>query len=146
ADPTLVRDGATEARVEGRFVGPDDEEHVLARVLPADGRSRAYVDGRLATAGELAEIGAALVDLHGPHAHQHLLVPAEQRATLDQFAGAAATAPLAALRAARAEARALRAELDALGGDDRARAREADLLRFQIAEIDDAAVVDAGED
>ena len=48
---------------------------MLARVLPADGRSRAYVDGRLATAGELAEIGATLVDLHGQHAHQHLLAP-----------------------------------------------------------------------
>ncbi|MBM3659858.1 MAG: DNA repair protein RecN [Actinobacteria bacterium] len=146
ADPALVRDGAGEARVEGRFVGADDEEHVLARVLPADGRSRAYIDGRLATAGELGEIGATLVDLHGQHAHQHLLVPAEQRAALDQFAGTAATDALAALRAARAEARTLRTELDALGGDDRARAREADLLRFQIAEIDDAAIVDAGED
>src|SRR3954452_8035189 len=87
ADPGLVRDGASEARVEGRFVGPDDDEHVLARVLPADGRSRAYVDGRLATAAELAEIGATLVDLHGQHAHQHLLVPAVQRAVLDRFAG-----------------------------------------------------------
>ena len=146
ADPALVRDGAAEARVEGRFVGPDDEEHVLARVLPADGRSRAYIDGRLATAGELAEMGASLVDLHGQHAHQQLLVPAAQRATLDQFAGEPATTALAALRAARAEARTLRAELDGLGGDDRARAREADLLRFQITEIDDAAITDAGED
>ncbi|MFA5882306.1 MAG: DNA repair protein RecN [Acidimicrobiia bacterium] len=146
ADPGLVRDGADEARVEGRFVGPDGEEHVLARVLPADGRSRAYVDGRLATATELAEIGATLVDLHGQHAHQRLLAAAVQRATLDEFAGAAAGEPLAELRAARAELRALRAELDALGGDDRARAREADLLRFQITEIDDAGITDPGED
>ena len=146
ADPGLVRDGASEARVEGRFVGPDDEEHVLARVLPADGRSRAYVDGRLATAGELADIGATLVDLHGQHAHQHLLVAAVQRAVLDRYAGDAATVPLTELRAARAEARSLRTELDALGGDDRARAREADLLRFQIAEIDDVGITDPGED
>jgi DNA repair protein RecN (Recombination protein N) len=146
ADPGLVRDGAPEARVEGRFVGPDDEEHVLARVLPADGRSRAYLDGRLATAGELAEVGATLVDLHGQHAHQHLLAAPVQRAVLDQYAGSAATEPLAVLRAARAEVRTLRSELDAFGGDDRARAREADLLRFQIAEIDDAAIVDAEED
>ena len=46
--------GADEARVEGRFVVGDDEI-VLARVVPADGRSRAYVDGRLATAATLAE-------------------------------------------------------------------------------------------
>src|SRR5438477_8067795 len=58
ADTTLVRDGASEARVEGRFVdaGTGDEV-VLARAVPLDGRSRAYVDGRLATVGELAEVG-----------------------------------------------------------------------------------------
>ena len=146
ADPGLVRDGAREARVEGRFVGADDEEHVLARVLPAEGRSRAYLDGRLATAGELAEIGATLVDLHGQHAHQHLLAGPVQRAVLDRFAGPDASDALAELRRARVEGRTLRAELDGLGGDDRARAREADLLRFQIVEIDDAAIADADED
>ena len=87
ADAALVRDGATEARVEGRFVTADGDEHVLARVLPADGRSRAYIDGRLATAGELAELGGVLVDLHGQHAHQSLLAPAVQRAALDRYAG-----------------------------------------------------------
>ncbi len=50
-------------------------EVVLARVVPADGRSRAYVDGRLATVATLAEAGARLVDLHGQHAHQCLLAP-----------------------------------------------------------------------
>src|SRR5436190_3163113 len=74
ADPTLVRDGATEARVEGRFVLGDperaDDEVVLARVVPATGRSRAYIDGRLATVGELAAHGRALVDLHGQHEQQ----------------------------------------------------------------------------
>ena len=49
ADGVLVRPGAGEARVEGRFV-VDETETVLARVVPAKGRSRAYVDGRLATA------------------------------------------------------------------------------------------------
>src|SRR5437764_9805446 len=72
ADGVLVRKGAEEARVEGRFVVGEDE-HVLARVVPAQGRSRAYVDGRMATAAELAALGAELVDLHGQHAHQSLL-------------------------------------------------------------------------
>jgi len=146
ADAALVRDGATEARVEGRFVTADGDEHVLARVLPADGRSRAYVDGRLATAGELAELGGVLVDLHGQHAHQSLLAPAVQRAALDRYAGSDALDALTTLRVARAEARALRVELDALGGDARARAREADLLRFQVEEIDGVEIADAGED
>ncbi len=50
ADPSMVRHGATEAVVEGRFV-VDGHELVLRRVVPASGRSRAYVDGQLATAG-----------------------------------------------------------------------------------------------
>src|SRR4051812_4244275 len=88
ADTSIVRPGATEARVEGRFVADDDgdgTEHILARVIPAEGRLRAYLNGRLATVATLAEIGAKLVDLHGQHAHQSLLGAATQRAALDHF-------------------------------------------------------------
>ncbi|MSY76168.1 MAG: AAA family ATPase, partial [Actinobacteria bacterium] len=60
ADASIVRHGASEARVEGRFVVGDDE-FVLARVIPSDGRSRAYLNGRLATVATLAEVGAKLV-------------------------------------------------------------------------------------
>lgn len=141
ADALVVRDGATEARVEGRFV-VDDEELVLARVVPADGRSRAYVNGRLATAGTLAELGAKLVDLHGQHAHQSLLATSVQRSALDRFGGV----DLEPLRSARARVTELEAALAALGGDGRARAREIDLLRFQIEELDAAAVEDEDED
>jgi DNA repair protein RecN (Recombination protein N) len=145
ADPQAVRDGATEARVEGRFVVADDE-FVLARVIPLEGRSRGYVNGRLATVAELAEIGRRLVDLHGQHAHQSLLTPAEQRALLDQYAGARAMNAWAKLRDARTRIREIDAELATLGGDDRARLREADLLRYQIEEIDAAHLDDADED
>src|SRR5260221_14716349 len=66
ADAGLVRDGATEARGEGRFVHPESsEETVLARGGPRDGRSRADVDGRLATRGGLAQAGRAPGDPHG---------------------------------------------------------------------------------
>jgi DNA repair protein RecN (Recombination protein N) len=146
ADASLVREGAAEARVEGRFVDADGGERVLARVVPADGRARAYVDGRMATAGELAAVGATLVDLHGQNSHQSLLAPVVQRAALDRFAGAPAADALADLRAARAEARAAIDELGGLGGDARARARELDLLRFQIEEIDLAALEDPAEE
>ncbi len=146
ADAALVRQGAPEARVEGRFELPDGSERVLARVLPTDGRSRAYIDGRLATVGELAALGSTLVDLHGQHAHQSLLAPAVQRGALDRFAGPPALEPLGVLREARAEARAIAAELDGLGGDERSRARELDLLRFQIGEIEAAEIDDRGED
>ena len=146
ADASIVRTGAREARVEGRFEEPDGTERILARVLPADGRSRAYVDGRLATATELSSVGAGLVELHGQHAHQRLLQPASQRAALDRYVGEPAAAALAELRAARAEDRQLAAELAALGGDERARARELDLVRFQIEEIDAARLDDPAED
>jgi DNA repair protein RecN (Recombination protein N) len=146
ADTTLVRDGAPEARVEGRFLDDAGREVVLARVVPLDGRSRAYIDGRLATVGELAEVGAQLVDLHGQHAHQSLLAPAVQRGALDRFVGSPATDPLATYRAAREELRRIASELEGLGGDERARARELDLLRFQIGEIEGAGLDDAAED
>lgn len=141
ADASIIRPGAQEARVEGRFVD-DNGEVVLARVIPTDGRSRAYVNGRLATVGNLAEHGAALVDLHGQHAHQSLLNQSAQRAALDAFAGV----DLTALREARAKLTEIDANLAAIGGDERARAREIDLLAFQVEEISAANLEDANED
>src|SRR5688572_28986820 len=89
ADPVLVRPGATEAVVEGRFVDASGTETVVVRTVPATGggRSRAYLDDRMATLSALAEAGSGLLDLHGQHAHQSLLSPAVQRGALDAFAG-----------------------------------------------------------
>ncbi len=154
ADAALVRPGAAEAEIEGRFIPGDhgpgdhamgdhgDDEVVVRRVIPADGRSRAYIDGHLATVGALAELGGRLIDLHGQHSHQSLLRAPVQRAALDRF-GAIDTARLEGLIDDR---RALEGELAALGGDARARLREIDLLRHQLAEIDAAAVTDPDED
>jgi DNA repair protein RecN (Recombination protein N) len=142
ADPLMVRQGAAEAWVEGRFVLEGDGEVVLARVVPADGRSRAYVDGRLATIAALSEWGAQLVDLHGQHAHQSLLGAAVQRAALDRFAGV----DLVPLDDARARVRAIEHRLAELGGDERTRSREIDLLRFQVDELDRAAIDGDDED
>jgi DNA repair protein RecN (Recombination protein N) len=141
ADPVLVRPGADQALVEGRFI-VDDDEVILARAVATKGRSRAWIDGRMAPVSALAEIGARLVDLHGQHAHQSLLDPVVQRRSLDSFAGID-TGPLLAARAA---CRSLAAELDSLGGDARARAREIDLLRHQLAEIDGAGLENPDED
>src|SRR3954453_9005511 len=84
ADGSIVRAGCDEARVEGRFV-VDGDEHVGARVVPADGRSRGYIDGRMATAKKITDLGARIVDLHGQHAHQSLLSMAAQRGALARF-------------------------------------------------------------
>ncbi|MEY4605662.1 MAG: DNA repair protein RecN [Ilumatobacteraceae bacterium] len=141
ADATMVRSGSAEARVEGRFV-VGDEEYVVARVIPADGRSRAYVNGRLATVGNLVELGHRCVDLHGQHAHQRLISVSEQRDALDRWC----RTDLSALRASRARLTEIDASLAALGGDTRARAREVDLLRFQVAELSAAAIAAPDED
>jgi DNA repair protein RecN (Recombination protein N) len=141
ADPMMVRPGADEATVEGRFLLGDDEV-VLRRVVPRVGRSRAYVNGHLATASALAEWGRRAVDLHGQHDHQSLLAAPVQRAALDRYGGVDLD-PLVGARRALAS---IEAHLAELGGDERERARELDLLRFQVAELDAAALRDPDED
>jgi DNA repair protein RecN (Recombination protein N) len=141
ADPGLVRAGARQATVDGRFE-LDGEEVVLSRVVPAEGRSKAYIDGRPATVGALAELGARLVDLHGQHAHQSLLGTPAQREALDTYGHV----DRSGLTAARERLREIDAALGDLGGDDRARAREIDLLRYQVAELEAAGLEDPEED
>ena len=141
ADATVVRHGTQEARVEGRFV-VGDVETILCRVVPLDGRSRAYVNGRLATVSQLSDLGQDLLDMHGQHAHQSLLGAAAQREALDHFA----EIDLSGLRGARARVTEVDASLALLGGDERARAREIDLLRFQVEEISAASITDPQED
>lgn len=142
ADPALVRSGQDEASVEGRFDGIDDGEMIIRRVVPASGRSRAYIDGRLATAAELQELGSLLVELHGQNSHQSLLAVANQRNALDVF-GQIDVGPLEQLRAEQSDLESRRNEL---GGDERVRAREIELLRYQVEEIDKAAISGPEED
>ncbi len=142
----LVRPGQAEATVEARLVRPGDDggEHevVLARALPAEGRSRAYVDGRMAPLGALAELGGSLVDLYGQHAHQSLLSPAAQRRALDSFAGLST----AERDRCAQEVRSLTEAMSAGGGDLVAREREADFLRYQLGELEAAQLVGPEED
>jgi DNA repair protein RecN (Recombination protein N) len=90
----------------------------------------------------MAELGVELVDLHGQHAHQSLLHPAAQRDALDRFGDV----DLEPLRAARREVSQLTTALAGMGGDERARARELDLVRYQVDEIDAAAITGPDED
>jgi len=135
ADPDVVRAGATEAQVEARVVDRHGDEYVLVRVIPTTGRSRAYVNGGLVTASELATIGRGVVDLYGQQAHRALLSPDEQRGALDRFAGDDARGTRDEVAAALADVRGLEAELADLGGDEHARARELELLRYQVDDI-----------
>jgi DNA repair protein RecN (Recombination protein N) len=157
ADPSVVRAGSDEALVEGRFLGPGSEapgdlaadgigagegEVVLARAVARHGRSRAWIDGRMASIGALAEAATGLVELHGQHQHRSLVHGDAQRHALDAFAGIR----LGPLIAARRDLRSLLEESDVLGGDARQRAREVDLLHYQIDEIEAAAIEDGDED
>ena len=141
ADAHLIRAGAAQARVDGRFHRNGDEI-ILSRVIPKNGRSRAYINGHPVPVTELQSVGDSLLDLHGQHGHQSLVATSAQRNALDAF-GAVEISSFQAIRSALSE---LRAEQVRLGGDRRSREREIDMLQFQIAEIGSAAIGDGHED
>jgi DNA repair protein RecN (Recombination protein N) len=64
-----------------------DRSLLLRRTLDAQGRSRAWINGRPATLAQLKEAGERLVDLHGQHAHQSLTAADVQRSLVDGFGG-----------------------------------------------------------
>ena len=146
AETSVIRDGADEAHVEARFVEMNsegqEEEIILSRTIHREGRSRAYINGRMATVTALSEMGERLVDIHGQHGHQRLLTAVAQREALDQF-GNIDVSPLAVAREAVTQ---IDAMLAALGGDEKSRAREIDLLSFQCEEIESAAITGPNED
>jgi DNA repair protein RecN (Recombination protein N) len=148
----IVRPGAAEAYVEGVFELPaalpegfgerlpaDAEEIVLARRVAADGRTRAYLNGRTATVGELRDLGAALMSFYGQHEHRKLTISSKQLQLLDELCGPEQTLRLRACAEAFAETQRLQercVQLRELSGE---RERELDLLEFELAEIDAAA-------
>jgi DNA repair protein RecN (Recombination protein N) len=145
ANPGMVRAGAAEALVEARFVVEAEgveTEVILARSVPAEGRSKAWVDGRMAPVGALGDVAAELVEIHGQHEHRALVTPATQRNVLDAFADT----DLSVVRALHSELRELDGALAALGGDEQQRAREADVLRYQVREIEVARLEDPDEE
>src|SRR5204862_6499039 len=88
------------------------EELLVRREITAGGRSRAFVNGALATAGALKDLSARLIELHGQHEHQTLLDPATHLGVLDAFGGFDALLNLTA--AAFDSMRAVQGELDRL--------------------------------
>ena len=143
ADPGVVRAGAEEAVVEGRFCTPDGgDEIVLARSVARQGRSRAWVDGRMVPVGALAEVAAGLLELHGQHQHRTVVQAEAQRQALDAF-GEVDTGPLVE---ARRHLSGLLAEAERLGGDARQRTREAEMLTYQAEEIEAARITGPDED
>jgi DNA repair protein RecN (Recombination protein N) len=151
ADPRSVRRGSGRARVEGRFkiekaelldrvseAGGelDDDELIVARHVTAAGRSRAYLGGAQVPASVCADLTAAVVKIHGQAEQDRLTESDRQRQLLDRFAGAAVLESLARYSDLWVEDRAARAELAKLHAEAQSRAREIDLLRFGLEEIE----------
>jgi DNA repair protein RecN (Recombination protein N) len=135
----IVRPGAEEAYVEGVFEGPDGEDLVLARRVTAAGRTRAYVNGRWASAPDLQELAAPLLSFHGQHEHRKLMLTSAQLDLLDAFCGEQHLGARAAAAEAYGRVRSLEASLGELRELAGARDRELDLLEFELAEIESAA-------
>jgi len=86
ASGDLVRTGEETATIEAIFdMGAD--ECLVRREITAQGRSRAFINGELATVGALKDLAARLIELHGQHEHQTLLDPSTHIAALDLYAG-----------------------------------------------------------
>jgi DNA repair protein RecN (Recombination protein N) len=110
-----------------------DGECVIRRVVGSDGRSKAFVNGRMVPVQSLRELGERLVDIHGQHAHQSLLKRDAQRELLDGFAGLDAT--VAELAKRYRQWKALEEDYAHLATAQNERESRLELLRFQLSEL-----------
>ncbi|MCH8620131.1 DNA repair protein RecN [Undibacterium sp. TS12] len=100
-DASMVRESASKTDISAEFTLNEgisnwlkehefydaDQPLILRRTIDNAGRSKAWINGTTATAGQLREIGDMLVDIHGQHAHQSLLKTDAQRDLLDMQGG-----------------------------------------------------------
>ncbi len=157
AKAQIVRPGAEEAWVEGVFDLPAGlleepelaelaerlpdgaEEIVLGRRVSAGGRTSAFLAGRAATAADLKALGSRLLAFFGQHEHRRLTISSAQLEVLDGFAGAEHLRVRERYREAHRECGRLAAELAALREREGSRERDLDLLRYELAEIEEVA-------
>ncbi len=155
ADSAVLRQGAARAEISAVFDAPDalvdwltqhdlqaDNEIILRRVVDAQGRSRAYVNGSAVTVTQLREIGEHLVDIHGQHAHQSLLRSDNQRDLLDAHGSHQTLRQHVAL--AWKAWRAVERQLTMIEHDASALALAREKLEWQTLELDQLAL-QAGE-
>jgi DNA repair protein RecN (Recombination protein N) len=136
--PTSVREGLAARGIES------ERELLLVRRLSSDGRSRAFIDGQLVPIAMLGEVGEMLVELHGQGAGFALARPAAQLAAIDALGRNDDL--LANYREALSVMRALERERTELASSEASRARELDLLAYQLDEIDRAGLSEGEED
>lgn len=145
AEARVVRSGAQSALVQGFFTDTEPDDLVTARRVQASGRSSARISGELVTIAELAERGGQRLAIHGQHASQTLLGSSEQRRLLDNLLGSAAQETLTRYGERYRRFTQVARELAALQGALRERARQLDVLGFQVSEIA-AAKLQQGEE
>jgi DNA repair protein RecN (Recombination protein N) len=159
----LIRAGRDEARVEaiielpaaaeaelrarmeaeGRD-GPGEGGLLVRRTVARSGRGRVHLAGGLATAGDLAVTVAGLIDIASQHDQQSLTDAESQMAILDAFAENETLR--AEMTSAHRALTATTAALESFNADARTRAEREDLLKFQLAELEAAALEGPGED
>ena len=150
ADPKAVRHGCDRAEIVASFDITDippalawlqgrdlhtGDECLLRRVITAEGRSRAYINGSASTLQDCAELGEMLIDIHSQHAHQSLLRKPVQRHLLDAYAG---HLPLAReLEQTASDWLRYRRELALLTSARDEQTARAQLLEYQVQELDE---------
>lgn len=147
-DAGVVRDTRPRADISARFqshpgldawlaerdLTGDPGELLLRRIVEADGRSRALINGQPATVALLREVGEQLVDVHGQHAAQSLLRSGAQRELLDAFGTLQGSVSAVGVLFERWQA--LERELAAARAGGREQALERERLQWQIAELE----------
>ena len=146
-DAGVVREGQPRADISARFrssaaldawlaardLAGDPGEVLLRRIVEADGRSRALINGHPATVALLRELGEQLVDIHGQHAAQSLLRAGAQRDLLDAFGSLHAQVAATAQPFERWQA--VERELTAARAGGREQALERERLQWQVNEL-----------
>lgn len=157
ADASRVRTGSKAARVEGTFIVPSDSpvlstiddaggsydidgsvaEVIVARHVPAHGRSSAYVGGRRVPTAVLAEIARELVTVHGQSDQIRLATPTQQRQAVDRFGGDELTVALESWGITYRAYNEAKKALDVFESSVKDRARERLALEALVAKVDD---------
>lgn len=153
ADSSQIREGAHRAEISALFridaeqvphfnqwldeqgfpLEEDGQSLLLKRTVESNGRSRAFINGSVATVTQLREAGDQLVDIHGQHAHQLLLKSGAQRELLDRHAGLLSLASEVAQASKTLSASRRKLEQAENAGQDIERERER--LEWQLEEL-----------
>lgn len=143
-DPGVVREGSGRSDITAEFDSPNSltpwldeagfdrsETLLLRRSIDAQGKSRAWVNGSVATIAQLRDVADHLVDIHGQHAWQSLTRSASVRSLLDDYAGIDGLP----LTCAWSQWRAATESLERVQGQQAELERERERLAWQIGEL-----------